>query len=258
MKKLLITSIMFLGVAAGVQEAHAAVSANDAFSIAREARADVVALSKDVGDVDKLVDSQYVGGPTIYTSCEGIHDEMIAKCLNGEAILLAPTVVDTIMNIDDQVYQNTQEIVSLSENNQVVVAGVQANAEGVAQNAQDITQLYENDVTLQGNIETLGKQMNQMASNITESISDLNNKVNKLDKKVKSGFASSAALSSLVPNARAAGNTQVSASTGYYDGKVGGAVGVFHYVNDNVLVNAGVSYAGDESLMARAGVTFGF
>lgn len=208
----------------------------------------VAALAEDVGDVNKLAVAHYVGG--ISTSEESED--------GSRTSIVRPTVVDTVMNLDGQVYQNTQDIQALAANDQVLAEGIAANAEGIKRNAENIDQLYANDEALQGNIEMLGEKMNQMASNTNGSISSLNNKVNKLDKKVKTGFASNAALSALVPNARAIGNTQLSAGTGYYDGEFGGAVGVFHYFNDNVLLNAGVSYAGDESLMARAGVSFGF
>ena len=142
----------------------------------------------------------------------------------------AGNVAEAIVALDDQTYANTQKI---------------AEVENKADKNAD-------------NIEALNERMNQYSASVGGSISALNNKVNKLDKKVKTGFASNAALSALVPNARAIGNTQLSAGTGYYDGEFGGAVGVFHYFNDNVLLNAGVSYAGDESLMARAGLSFGF
>ncbi|MBQ3034453.1 MAG: YadA C-terminal domain-containing protein, partial [Alphaproteobacteria bacterium] len=64
--------------------------------------------------------------------------------------------------------------------------------------------------------------------------------------------------SALVPNARANGNTQISIGTGYYRGTTGFAVGGFHYLNDDVLLNAGAAYAGNGSATFKSGVTFGF
>lgn len=90
------------------------------------------------------------------------------------------------------------------------------------------------------------------------AVGDLNSRVNKVESQMKSGFASTAALSALVPNARSAGNTQFSIGSGIYRDRVGGAAGLFHYVNDNVLLNAGVSYGGDHSTMGRVGATFGW
>lgn len=82
--------------------------------------------------------------------------------------------------------------------------------------------------------------------------------LDKMDKEMRSGFASAAALSALVPNAHVDHATSISLGTGFYRDQVGGAIGVFHNVNDNVLLNMGVAYGGENSLTGRAGVTFGW
>ena len=86
----------------------------------------------------------------------------------------------------------------------------------------------------------------------------LEDRTNKMHHEMKSGFASLAAMSALVPNARATGNTQISFGTGHYRGTTGFAVGGFHYLNDDVLLNAGAAYAGNGSATFKSGVTFGF
>ena len=93
---------------------------------------------------------------------------------------------------------------------------------------------------------------------LDSAVSHLDHRVDTLEDETKAGFASTAALAGLVPNARANGNTQLAIGTGAYRGSVGGAVGLYHYINDNVLVNAGFSYAGDKSAIGKAGVTFGW
>ena len=93
---------------------------------------------------------------------------------------------------------------------------------------------------------------------ITEGVKKLEATVNGINKQMKSSFAAGAAMAALAPNARAEGNTHLSAGTGYYDGKLGAAVGVFHYIDDNVLLNAGLAYAGNDSFTAKGGVTVGF
>ena len=93
---------------------------------------------------------------------------------------------------------------------------------------------------------------------LDNAVSHLDHRIDTLADETKAGFASTAALAGLVPNARANGNTQLAIGTGAYRGSVGGAVGLYHYVNDNVLVNAGFSYAGDKSAIGKAGVTFGW
>ena len=62
---------------------------------------------------------------------------------------------------------------------------------------------------------------------------------------------------SLTPNPRDDGRTQISMGMGFYQGQTAYAGGVYHYVNDRVLLNAGMSFAGGESA-SRVGMTLGF
>jgi autotransporter adhesin len=63
----------------------------------------------------------------------------------------------------------------------------------------------------------------------------------------------------MVPNARAEGNTQISIGAGNYGSSSALAFGAFHYLNDNVLLNAGISKAsGSEKFASRAGLTIGW
>ena len=95
-------------------------------------------------------------------------------------------------------------------------------------------------------------------SRVEDHVDALDKRVGKMHHEMKSGFASLAAMSALVPNARVAGDTQIAVGTGYYRGTTGFAIGAFHHVNDNVLLNAGASYAGNGAAVFKGGVTFGF
>jgi len=86
----------------------------------------------------------------------------------------------------------------------------------------------------------------------------LDNKVNHLDNKVNGLGAMTSAMSALVPNHRIQSDTQFSLGVGTYEGEGAVAMGLFHYVADDVLLNAGVSYANEAGTAARAGVTWGF
>ena len=91
-----------------------------------------------------------------------------------------------------------------------------------------------------------------VANHLQDQIDDLEDDISQVG-------AMAAAFSALVPNDRVAGNTQISLGYGYYDGENALAAGVFHYVNDNILLNAGASGALDGGeVAARAGITFGF
>lgn len=103
-----------------------------------------------------------------------------------------------------------------------------------------------------------GSDLSSAVSSLDSNLSRVEDEMNKMDHEMRSGFASLAALSALVPNARSAGDTQLSLGTGYYRGTTGFAVGAFHHVNDNILLNAGAAYGGNGSATFRSGVTFGF
>ena len=79
-----------------------------------------------------------------------------------------------------------------------------------------------------------------------------------MDKQMKSGFASMAAVAGLKPNARACNDTQIAIGGGYYRGTAGVALGGFHYVNDNLMLNLGAGYAGNQSATVSGGLTFGW
>jgi len=102
-------------------------------------------------------------------------------------------------------------------------------------------------------------QLRQAAAAMQADVSDLQNRVGKVERRLDDVGALSSAFSALVPNARSAGNTQIALGTGYYEGSTAMAAGLFHYVSKNVLVNAGVSTTfNSHSTAGRAGVTFGW
>ena len=101
-------------------------------------------------------------------------------------------------------------------------------------------------------------KLDQNIDRLDSHVDAVDKSMHKMHHEMKSGFASLAAMSGLVPNARVAGDTQIAVGTGYYRGTTGFAIGAFHHVNDNVLLNAGASYAGNGSAIFKGGVTFGF
>ena len=77
-----------------------------------------------------------------------------------------------------------------------------------------------------------------------------------LRKEFKNGMASLSAMSALVPNPRGTGNTSLSVGTGLYDGHTAVAVGGFHYLTDNIMLNAGAAWGNANDLTYRMGVTW--
>lgn len=100
------------------------------------------------------------------------------------------------------------------------------------------------------------------ATNVTDAVKAVDQGLYSLDQDVRSlrhhfegGMASAAALSALQPNARATGNTQLALGTGAYKGHTAMALGGFHWVTDNLFLNAGVAWDNREATY-RMGVTY--
>ena len=111
--------------------------------------------------------------------------------------------------------------------------------------ANDLTSVINNvDAKLNHSNEVFSKAINQLDYNYRELRHDF-----------EAGMASQAALSALVPNGRAKGDTQLSVGTGMYKGHTAAAVGGFHWFTDNLLFNAGVAWDNAEAT-GRMGVTY--
>lgn len=111
---------------------------------------------------------------------------------------------------------------------------------------------------LDTNLNRVEARVDSLDKKYDARMNSLDNKIDKMDDRMNSGFASLAAMSGLQPNARACNDTQLSLGAGTYRGKVGYALGAFHYFNDNVMMNVGASYAGNNSATFRGGITFGW
>ncbi|WP_455611297.1 YadA C-terminal domain-containing protein, partial [Cloacibacillus porcorum] len=83
------------------------------------------------------------------------------------------------------------------------------------------------------------------------------NRIEELDNDIRVAGAHAAALSAMHPIAyNPYEPTTISAGYGYYRSEQSFAVGVFHYIRENVLINAGVAFNSDGDTMGRAGVSF--
>ncbi|MBQ4400351.1 MAG: YadA-like family protein, partial [Alphaproteobacteria bacterium] len=98
---------------------------------------------------------------------------------------------------------------------------------------------------------------------LDSTVKDLDNHIDRVEKDVndlrhdfRSGMASLAAMSALVPNPRDCGDTSLSVGTGAYDGHTAVALGGFHYLTDNLLLNAGAAYGNTDDLAYRMGITW--
>ncbi|MEM5288665.1 YadA-like family protein [Paraburkholderia sabiae] len=113
-----------------------------------------------------------------------------------------------------------------------------------------------NDAIAQANA-SVDDKVNQ---GVQSANSYTNQQVNNLSRKMDSLGAAAMAATSLIPNARAEGNFQMSAAAGTYGGAAAIAIGANYWVNDRVLVNAHVtrSTGYGANTGASVGATIGF
>ena len=107
------------------------------------------------------------------------------------------------------------------------------------------------------------------AANLTDAVAGLDNQIHNLDSRYyqlsgdindlrddfNAGMTTMSAMTALVPNARATGNTQLSFGTGMYEGETAMALGGFHWINDNVLLNVGAALCSADTAY-RMGITY--
>lgn len=172
----------------------------------------------------------------------------------------ADTALEEMIDANTAAIGDRQSIHSLNQKideaaaNLSLSASIQEIGNTVGNMDFTTTRYIQNDRDISSALRTLDSRVAQTEINLSR----LDQKVEKQHKEMKRGFASLAALSRLVPNARSYGDTQISVAGGWYRGTTGVAVGAFHYVNNNLLVNAGLGYAGQDSLTFGVGMTFSF
>ena len=137
-------------------------------------------------------------------------------------------------------------------------AGLEAAGNAIGNMAFNNTHYISKDQDLSRAVRTLDSNLNRIENHFNSQINRLENKLDKYHHEMKRGFASLAAMSRLVPNPRACGDTQISVGVGHYHGSTGVAIGAFHYIDNNTLVNVGVGYSGHDSATFGVGLTFGF
>ena len=128
-------------------------------------------------------------------------------------------------------------------------------------NSQDIqridNQVQDNRVQIKNNTSNINALKNDVVQ-LNSRVNDIQQQVDRLDNKLEKGLATVTALTSLHPNPRYKGKTQVSIGAGMYADNIAGAIGIFHWINDKIMLSAGASYGGDSSFAGNVGITIGF
>ena len=202
--------------------------------------ANIDALNETIGDMDDL---------NAGTGSEG-------DAISGGSGNAPDTIVAALNNIDGtlgQIHTLKGDHSTLGANSNLADVGTVENHFIALDDAiGDRTQFADSKYMKSANSVAEGMM------SLDQNLANTEHRVGTLEKEMKGGFASVAALSALAPNARANGNTQIALGTGIYRDHQGLAIGAYHYFDDNILANIGASYGGDKSAMLRAGVTFGW
>lgn len=162
-----------------------------------------------------------------------------------------------IQNLYNELDKNYDEHSQLDKkidkfNNQSLARDKKQNA-NIEMNRQSIN-------SVKSTVSTFDKRIQSNTNSITRldnRVTALDNKVNRLDDKLESGLATVTALTQLHPNPRFTGKTQIAIGTGMYQDNVAGAVGIFHYFNDRIMMNASASYGGNSSWAGGIGLSIG-
>ncbi len=150
-----------------------------------------------------------------------------------------------------------------------VAGGTEINASGIKSNAVRVNTAAGEVVINNDGISAGGNRISNVAAGtaptdaatvgqLTESTDNLYRAYSELSDEIEDLGAETAALAGLKPiQYDPLEPTQIMAAVGAYRGTAAVAVGVAHYMRENVMFHVGASYGGSEHrVLANAGVTF--
>ena len=167
----------------------------------------------------------------------------------GTNAAAAATIKDGINTLDtaigDRTLASSNVAINTAMSGTSVAAGLQAAGNAIG------------DMNFAGTKYVSGAgDLSDAVRTLDSNLSRVDGELKDLKKEFKNGMASLSAMSALVPNPRATGNTSLSIGTGFYDGNTAVAIGGFHHITDNIMVNAGAAWGNANDLTYRLGVTW--
>ena len=139
------------------------------------------------------------------------------------------------------------------------------NNESVAKSLDALDMAVGDVSKLQGTAYANAGNLSDAVVQIDDKLQNLDGRMERAEKDLKDvhhelrrGMASMAAMSALVPNSRSTGKTSLSLGTGAYSGHAAVALGGFHYLTDNLMLNAGAAWSNSRDAVYRVGVTYSF
>jgi len=181
-----------------------------------------------------------------------VNSTVVTSTVNGNSNLASGTTVeDHLVTLDNSVGDRTLVSANADINTQMsgtsVAAGLKAAGDAIG------------DMNFAGTkYISQSQDLSSAVRSLDSNLARIDNDVRDLKHDFRSGMASMAAMTALAPNARGCGDTSLSFGTGAYDGHTAMAFGAFHYLSDNVLLNAGVAWGNTKDAAYRMGVTWSF
>ena len=122
----------------------------------------------------------------------------------------------------------------------------------------DVSKLQGTAFANAGNLSDAVVQIDDKLQNLDGRVESVEHDLKDVHHELRRGMASMAAMSALVPNSRSTGKTSLSLGTGAYSGHAAVALGGFHYLTDNLMLNAGAAWSNSRDAVYRVGVTYSF
>ncbi|MBQ8671364.1 MAG: YadA C-terminal domain-containing protein, partial [Alphaproteobacteria bacterium] len=181
-----------------------------------------------------------------------VNSTTVASTVNGNSNLASGTTVeDHLVSLDnsigDRTLTSSNAAINTAMSGTSVAAGLQAAGNAIGDVDFSSTHYVAGTTNLSDAVRVLDHNMER----IDDDLKDLHHQH-------RTGMASMAAMSALVPNARSNGNTSISLGTGAYQGHTAVALGGFHYLTDNLLLNAGAAWGNTDDVVYRVGLTYSF
>ncbi|MBQ9035158.1 MAG: YadA-like family protein [Alphaproteobacteria bacterium] len=208
------------------------------------------AVDTRMGKINNLFDGSKVNSTTVKSTTGA-----------GSNLAKGTTVEDHLVSIDNAIGDRTNlGSKNASVNSEVktsVAAGLKAAGDAIGDADFSTTKYAVGATDLSSAIRQLDTSMAETQAHNDARFAAIDNRIDGLRKEMRQGLAATSALAGLVPLDNSY-KTQLSMAMGGYEDKQAVALGGFHYIKDNIILNAGVAYGGSKSTAYKVGVTFGF
>ena len=179
-----------------------------------------------------------------------VHSTVVASTVNGNSNLASGTTVeDHLVSLDnaigDRTLQSSNAAINEAMSGTSVAAGLKAAGDAIGDMNFGQANYVSSANDLSGAVRALDSNLYRVETDLRDLKRDFNR-----------GMASMAAMTALVPNPKAHGNTQLAVGTGAYSGHTAMAIGGFHNITDNIMLNAGAAWGNSSDASYRMGVTF--